>query len=481
MSNAAFHTPQTIPRDSKLVRGLNLLGCFRPGDALKLSQLAERGGLPVATAHRLVQELEHSDMLRRIGDRWQLGHNLAVLGRRAQGHLQTLFVDALPQLFRLQNVTGLDVLLSACYGSQVLPIGQLSRHGVNNVISYVPAGNPLNTALVAAAMQRYDLGTGAGAPQVITHEEGAGISAGLRPEGTAIQAVIALTGQDRSAVASAAPHVRAVAHWLGMRMASRAPLVPALPAPEPGLALPSMLSRGLRLLNCLRAGETRVTLTELAARAGLPKSTAHRLISVLVEYEFLQMGGSGLLFGPRVLALSTQMPGCSELLAVAPRWQRWLCDYSGGASWLWAPEPPAIERLTGVYSDNLLRDVFGADDSPGRLVDVVDSAVARAVVEAEGLAGASGTFAEQRNGHGRPPMVTVSNNGHAMVTAARGLMALAVPVFRRSELVAVLTMVTRAQGGRAMRESSSTLHDVSLTISRELDAPAKPAAGLSPA
>jgi DNA-binding IclR family transcriptional regulator len=481
MSNATLPAPQSSPRESKLVRGLNLLSCFRPGEALRLSQLAERGGLPVPTAHRLVQELEHWDMLRRVGDRLELGYSLGFLGRRAQGHLQTLFVDALPLLIRLQKVTGLDVLFSGFYGSQVLPIGQLRRRDGTNTISYAPADNPLNSALVAAAMQRYDLGTGAGAAQVITDGEGVGISAGIRPEGTAIRAVIALTGQDRSAVAAAAPHLCAVAHWLGMRMASPAPLVPARPAPEPRLDPPSMLVRGLRLLDCLRAGETQVTLTELAARAGLPKSTAHRLVSVLVDYEFLQMGGSGLLFGPRVLALSSQVAVCPILRAVAARWQRELCAYSGGATCLWIPDPPAIERLTGVYSDKLLSDVSGSDDSQRELVDGLSSAVAQAVAKEFGMTNVLGAFAERWDVGGRPPTVTVSENGHAMVTAAGGLTALAVPVWRGRDVTSVLTLVTWAPGGRAIRDSISALSEVALTISREVAAaPAEPAVGLAP-
>ncbi|MFA1544484.1 helix-turn-helix domain-containing protein [Actinomadura monticuli] len=53
----------------------------------------------------------------------------------------------------------------------------------------------------------------------------------------------------------------------------------------PGAEPPrSVLARGLSLLDAFGSADTELTLTELAARTGLPKPTAHRLLSELVRW-----------------------------------------------------------------------------------------------------------------------------------------------------------------------------------------------------
>lgn len=60
---------------------------------------------------------------------------------------------------------------------------------------------------------------------------------------------------------------------------------------RPGL--PSMAARTLSVLGAFDADHPRATLSELAARAGLPLSTAHRLVAELVEWGALARDGQG--------------------------------------------------------------------------------------------------------------------------------------------------------------------------------------------
>jgi DNA-binding IclR family transcriptional regulator len=46
----------------------------------------------------------------------------------------------------------------------------------------------------------------------------------------------------------------------------------------------SSLLRGLSLLDTFRSEDTALSLTQIAQRAGLPKSTAHRLVGDLVSW-----------------------------------------------------------------------------------------------------------------------------------------------------------------------------------------------------
>ncbi|TKG64879.1 IclR family transcriptional regulator [Prauserella endophytica] len=59
------------------------------------------------------------------------------------------------------------------------------------------------------------------------------------------------------------------------------------PAPK------SVLARGLSLLDAFGAGEPELSLAEIAARSGLPKPTAHRLLAELVEWGALERSSPG--------------------------------------------------------------------------------------------------------------------------------------------------------------------------------------------
>src|SRR5699024_5120125 len=54
---------------------------------------------------------------------------------------------------------------------------------------------------------------------------------------------------------------------------------------EPGA---SSLARGLAVLECFDASEPALTITEIAARTDLPVSTAHRLVTRLVDSGMLE-------------------------------------------------------------------------------------------------------------------------------------------------------------------------------------------------
>ncbi|TQE34422.1 hypothetical protein Sipo7851_17925 [Streptomyces ipomoeae] len=467
------------PRQSKLVRGLNLLNCFGTDDMLRLSQLAERAGVPLPTAHRLVNELERWGMLERVGDHLRLGQKLALLGRRAQSHLQSLLDEALPTLVRLQNTTGFDIMFSACYGSQALPIGLLSRRGDTTVISYAPRGSALNSLLVEAAMRQHD--SGSAAPRLITHGDVTGVGVAVRPRGTAVRAVIALVGHDRDAVAAVVPHVQAVARWLTGQLETPVPLASEPPEREPCPDTPSMLARGLSLLNGLRAGETRVTLSELAARTGLPKSTAHRLISVLIDYQFLQDGGAGIMFGPRLLALSAQVPSRRLLRASALPWQRLLCEQSGGFSCLVVPDPPVLDRLACVCADGTVATAIDRDAAAP--TERLSSAAAWAALrQAGGSMGPCGLFTKDLDEPTQPLPAVAYGQGYAVATVPGGLTALAVPVVTGAAAPgAALTLVMRTPRRERLRAALRTARDAATDISRACEGlSAGPRVGLVP-
>ncbi len=79
----------------------------------------------------------------------------------------------------------------------------------------------------------------------------------------------------------------------------------------------SSLTRGLSLLDAFGADDKELSLTQIAQRSGLPKSTAHRLVSDLLSWGGLERTGSGLRLGLRLFELGRFVPVQRELAEVA--------------------------------------------------------------------------------------------------------------------------------------------------------------------
>lgn len=79
----------------------------------------------------------------------------------------------------------------------------------------------------------------------------------------------------------------------------------------------SSFLRGLSVLDAFRSEDIELTLTQIAQRAGLPKSTAHRLVVDLVEWGGLERTETGLRLGMRMFELGRFVPVQRELAEVA--------------------------------------------------------------------------------------------------------------------------------------------------------------------
>lgn len=76
--------------------------------------------------------------------------------------------------------------------------------------------------------------------------------------------------------------------------------------------------RGLSLLDTFRPGERKLSLTQMARRADLPKSTTHRLITDLISWGGLERADDGLLrLGMRLFELGRAAPIQRDLADVA--------------------------------------------------------------------------------------------------------------------------------------------------------------------
>ncbi|SMG51720.1 IclR family transcriptional regulator [Paenibacillus aquistagni] len=116
------------------------------------------------------------------------------------------------------------------------------------------------------------------------------------------------------------------------------------------------VERALDILMCF-AQDQDLTLTEIAGRIGLNKSTVHRLIATLEERGFILRNGDKLRLGYRVWELAanlTQMDDPAQLLL--PEMER-LRDQLGETVSLYVQDGDARIRIQAVQSNQAIRRV----------------------------------------------------------------------------------------------------------------------------
>lgn len=117
-------------RDSVVDRIVRLISAFPEGPGvLQLSELAQRSGLPLTTAHRLVHQLAAHGLLQvEPGGSVQLGLRLWELVNRTSPAL-ALRQAAMPFMEDIQQVLNQNVNLAVLDGWDALFVERLSRRG----------------------------------------------------------------------------------------------------------------------------------------------------------------------------------------------------------------------------------------------------------------------------------------------------------------------------------------------------------------
>lgn len=134
-------------------RALDLLGAFDPEHrSLTLSALARRAGMPLATAHRLVAELQRWGAVeRRPGGAYVIGRRLWDLGLLAPVQ-SGLRQAASPFLHDLYGATLATVHLAVRDGGEVLYVDRLAGHVSVPVVSRVGSRLPMHATGVGKVL-----------------------------------------------------------------------------------------------------------------------------------------------------------------------------------------------------------------------------------------------------------------------------------------------------------------------------------------
>ena len=134
-------------------RALDLLGAFDPEHrSLTLSALARRAGIPLATAHRLVAELQRWGAVeRQPGGEYVIGRRLWDLGLLAPVQ-SGLRQAASPFLHDLYGATLATVHLAVRDGADVLYVDRLSGHVSVPVVSQIGSRLPMHATGVGKVL-----------------------------------------------------------------------------------------------------------------------------------------------------------------------------------------------------------------------------------------------------------------------------------------------------------------------------------------
>ena len=138
---------------SMAARVLSLLGAY-DADAprLSLSQMAERAGLPLSTAHRLVAELvAWGALVRRPDGRYEIGRRLWDLGLLAPVSLGLREV-ALPFLQDLSAATGENAHLAVRDGTSALYVERIAGRSAVPIVSRTGSRLPLHATGVGKVL-----------------------------------------------------------------------------------------------------------------------------------------------------------------------------------------------------------------------------------------------------------------------------------------------------------------------------------------
>lgn len=114
-------SPSNAPVQT-VARALSVLGCFRGGDELGVSEVARMQGLAVSTTHRLLSSLVEAGFLDKDADsRYRLGGALAEYGQIA--YRQHRIYLAEPHLEQLATTTGASASIATRYGNDAVLLG----------------------------------------------------------------------------------------------------------------------------------------------------------------------------------------------------------------------------------------------------------------------------------------------------------------------------------------------------------------------
>ncbi|UQX03548.1 helix-turn-helix domain-containing protein [Streptomyces sp. RerS4] len=224
-----------------------------------------------------------------------------------------------------------------------------------------------------------------------------------------------------------------------------------------------MLARGLSILRCFRPGEPELQLSEIARRADMPKATAHRIITELIEEGMLERGENGLRLGVALFTLGARVPRQLKLRDLAFPYAEQLHHITRGSAFIFISD--AFGRDAALV--DAVRRAHGVGIRPGIEDEAWASArAATRIFHAFGSAAPpheAGAGAESGGEAGR-----VRHQGFVAVRGATGAVGIAAPLLTASSTAVGALAVTGPQGRFPVAGAVSHLRAACAAVSRAL-------------
>ncbi|MBV9802991.1 MAG: IclR family transcriptional regulator [Solirubrobacterales bacterium] len=229
------------------------------------------------------------------------------------------------------------------------------------------------------------------------------------------------------------------------------------------------VDRGADLLVRVLESDQPVALTDLASAAGLPKSTASRLVSALERRGLIEQDGERgrLRPGPAILRVAERSMLGRSIVELARPTLDALAEASGETINLAVPGPHGVEHIAQVDSQHFL----GAGQWLGRSVDYEHSANGKVFTAFGPPRGAAGDLAPAAPS--RRELEAIQRDGLAtsIDELEPGLAAIAAPVRgRHGEVIAALSISgpTLRMNPERIAELQEVLKSEARTLSRRL-------------
>lgn len=160
----------------------------------------------------------------------------------------------------------------------------------------------------------------------------------------------------------------------GPALPPSAPAVPSDPREDAGSG--SMVRKALELVDCFGEGSGELSMRELGRRAGIPRSTAHRLVGELVDWGALERTPGGLRLGVKLFELGTLVRVSSTVREAAAPYARHLSEVTR-----LTVNVAVLEGVDVVYLDKIAaRDLRIPDSRQGGRGEAHATALGKAIL-----------------------------------------------------------------------------------------------------
>ena len=119
-------------------------------------------------------------------------------------------------------------------------------------------------------------------------------------------------------------------------------------APARSAGSASVLDRIIAILDAVRESRGSISITELAARTALPKSTVSRLVAAMIQQRYLERPEDGVTLGLRLFELGARASVPRRLIAAAAPVIKNLWDLTGERVGLWVHQGTDMVSIAAV-------------------------------------------------------------------------------------------------------------------------------------